>query len=131
MIRMLIRGGIYFGLAVVGLLLAALIPGVVLRPGGFLVAVLVFTLAQSLITPLAMRLSRKAGQALIGGMGLISTGLALLVASLFEGGITFDGGALPWLGATLVVWLVTAIGGWLLPLWLLKDKVAQAKARRK
>ena len=129
MIRMLIRGGIYFGLAVVGLLLAALIPGVGLRLGGFLVAVLVFTLAQSLITPLAMRLSRKAGQALIGGMGLISTGLALLVASLFQGGLTFDG-ALPWVGATLVVWLVTAIGGWLLPLWLLKDKVAQAKARR-
>ncbi len=45
MIRMLIRGGIYFGRAVVGLLLAALIPGVVLRPGGFLVAVLAFTLA--------------------------------------------------------------------------------------
>ena len=129
MIRMLIRGGIFFGLAVVGLLLAGLVPGVRLQLGGFLVAVLVFTLAQSLITPLAMRLSRQAGQALIGGMGLISTGLALVVASLFEGGITFEGAG-AWLGATLVVWLVTAIGGWLLPLWLLKDKVSQAKGRR-
>ena len=130
MIRMLIRGGIFFGTAVVGLLLAALVPGVQLRLGGFLVAVLVFTVAQSLITPVAMRLGRKTEQALIGGLGLISTGLALIVASLFEGGISFVGGFLPWLGATLVVWLVTALGGWLLPIWLLKDKVSQARSRR-
>lgn len=127
MIRMLIRAGIFLGTAAVGLLLAAwFVPGVGISLPGFLVAVAVFAIAQSLITPLAMRLARRSAQSLVGGMGLVSTALALLLASLFQGGITISG-ALAWVLGTLVVWIVTAVGWWLLPAWLLKEKAAAAR----
>ncbi|MFZ0529397.1 MAG: phage holin family protein [Propionicimonas sp.] len=122
MIRTLIRAGIFFGTAAIGLLLAALIvPGVGLTVSGFLVAVVVFAVAQSLITPLFTRLFRRRAAPLVGVMGLVSTGISLLLAGAFQGGLTFSG-AQAWLVGALVVWLVTALGAWLLPLWLLKQR---------
>lgn len=129
MVRMLIRAGIFFGAAAVGLLLAAwLVPGVRITLPGFLVAVAVFTVVQSLLTPIAIKIADRYSPSLVGGMGLLSTGLALWAASAFQGGVTIDG-AMAWVLGTLVVWLATALGWWLLPLWLLKEKVRDRKAR--
>jgi hypothetical protein len=58
--------------------------------------------------------------------GIRST-VALLIASLFPGGITVDGWV-TWILATLTVWIITALGTWLLPLIFLKEKVKGAKA---
>ena len=127
--RMLIRAGIFFGAAAVGLLLAAwLVPGIGITLPGFLVAVVAFTLVQSLLTPIAIKIADKYSPSLVGGMGLVSTALALWAASAFQGGVTIDG-PLAWVLGTLVVWLATALGWWLLPLWLLKEKVRDRKAR--
>lgn len=126
--KLLILAGIFFGSAIVGLVLAALlVPGVGMGLPGLLVAVAVFTVAQSLITPLVNGLAKKFSPPLVGGVGLISTGLALWIASLFQGGITIST-PVAWVLATLVVWLVTALGSWLLPLWLLKKKVAARRS---
>lgn len=122
--RMLTLGAIFFGSAAVGLVAAGLlVPGVGVGVAGFLVAVAVFTILQSLLTPVVTKLAHKFSPPLVGGVGLISTGLALLIASSVSGGITI---ATPvaWVLATLLVWLITALGGWLLPMWLLKKKVA-------
>lgn len=122
--RMLILGAIFLGSAAVGLVAAGLlVPGVSVGVAGFLVAAAVFTLLQSLLTPVVTKLANKFSPPLVGGVGLISTGLALLIASSFAGGITI---ATPvaWVLATLLLWLITALGGWLLPMWLLKKKVA-------
>lgn len=127
--RMLILTAIFFGSAIVGLLVASwLVSDMRVGIGGFVVAVVAFTLAQSLLTPLITRLAAKFSPPLVGGVGLISTGLALWLSSLFDGGIHFVTAA-GWIAATLVVWLVTALGGWLLPLWLLKKKVASRSSR--
>lgn len=128
MVRMLIRAGIFFGAAAIGLVLAAwLVPGVGLTLPGFLVAVAVFTVVQSLLTPIAIKIADRYSPSLVGGMGLLSTALALWVASMFQGGVTIDG-TMAWVLGTLVVWLATALGWWLLPLWLLKEKVRDRKA---
>ncbi len=122
MVRMLIRAVIFFGAAAVGLALAAWwVPGVRISVPGFLVAVLVFTVVQSLLTPIAMKIAHRYSPTLVGGMGLVSTALALWVASSFQGGVILETPQ-AWLLGTLVVWLVTALGWWLLPLWLLKEK---------
>lgn len=124
---MLILGAIFFGSALVGLVAAALlVPGVGMGLPGLLVAVAVFTIAQSLLAPVVTKLAHKFSPPLVGGVGLISTGLALLIASSFAGGITL---ATPvaWALATLVVWLISALGSWLLPLWLLKKKVSNRR----
>ena len=52
---------------------------------------------------------------------LVTAALGLLIASLFPGGIRIEG-AVTWVLATLVVWIVTALGGWVLPLLFLRKR---------
>lgn len=122
MIRLLIRAAIFVGTAALGLLVAAaVIPGVGLSVSGFLVAVGVFALAQSILAPFIFNMARKYAPAVLGGIGLVSTFVALLIASWFPGGLTVSGVA-TWISATVLVWIVTALGAWLLPLVLLKKR---------
>lgn len=124
MLRLLIRAAIYVGTAALALLIAAwLLPGFGLSVSGFIVAVLVFALAQSILTPFVVNMARKYAPAVLGGIGLVSTFVALLIASFFPGGITLSG-IDTWVLASLIVWLVTALGGWLLPLLFLRGKLA-------
>lgn len=79
---------------------------------GFFVAVAVLALVQAIITPFVFNMARKYASAMLGGIGLVSTFIALLVASFFSGGITLAGWG--WVLAPLIVWLITALGGWIL-----------------
>jgi len=124
MLRFIIRVAIYVGTAALALLIASwLLPGFGLSVSGFIIAVLVFTLAQSILTPFVVNMARKYAPAVLGGIGLVSTFVALLIASFFPGGITLSG-IDTWVLASLIVWLVTALGGWLLPLLFLRGKLA-------
>lgn len=123
MVRFLIRTAIFVVTAALGLLIASwILPGFHLEWAGSLVAVVVFAVAQSVLSPFIFNMARKYASAVLGGIGLVSTLVALLVASLFPGGIHVDD-VLTWVLAALVVWFVTALGGWLLPLLFLKKKV--------
>ena len=62
-------------------------------------------------------LARQFATPLLGGIGLVSTLIALLVAISFPGGITISG-ASAWVMAVFVVWIKGALGGWIL-LWFL------------
>lgn len=125
MVRFLIRAGIFLGTAALALLLIALlVPGAKLSVAGFIVAVVVFAVAQSLLAPLADKLTREHAPALIGGVGLVSTFVALLIASLFPGGLVITGIG-SWVLATVIGWVVTALGAWLLPKVFLKAKPAK------
>lgn len=124
MIRFLIRLAIYLGTAALALLVTSwILPGFELSISGFIIAVGVFALAQSILTPFIVNMARKYAPAVLGGIGLVSTFVALLLASLFPGGITLSG-IDTWVLASLIVWLITALGGWLLPLLFLKGKLA-------
>lgn len=114
MVRMLLTFAANLVVAAVALLLAGLVLSewVTLNVGGFLVAVLIFTVAQSLLTPFILNIARKYASALLGGIGLVSTLLALWVATLFPGGLAISG--LGWVLAPLLVWIVSALGGWIL-----------------
>ena len=108
MIRLLIRTGIFIGTAAVGLLAAAaVVDGVQLSLSGFLVAVGVFALAQSILGPFIFNIARQYAPAMLGGIGLVSTFVALLIASLFPDGLRISG-VFTWVLATLVVWIVTS-----------------------
>lgn len=122
MIRILIRAAIFLATAALGLVVTALIlDDFRLSLYGFLTAIVVFALAQGLLSPFIFKMTRRYASALIGGVGLVSTFVALLIASLFPGGLTIAGVG-TWVVATLVVWLITALGAWLLPLLVLKDR---------
>lgn len=121
MVRLLIRTAIFFASAAVGLLVASwVVNGFTITLGGFLMATVVFALAQSILTPFAMKMAHRHAPRLLGGIGLVSTFLALVVASFVPGGITIRGIS-SWVIGTLVVWLATALGTWLLPLAVLKE----------
>ncbi len=123
MVRFLIRVAIFLGTAALGLVVAAwLIHDVGLSPSGFIVAIIVFAIAQGVLAPFILKIAHRYAPAMLGGIGLVSTFIALLVASLFPGGLTISS-FLGWVFATLVVWLVTALGGWILPLIFLKKRV--------
>lgn len=114
MARFLINVLVQLGLSAVALLIAAwLVDGVTLRVGGFIVAVAIFTLAQSVLAPFVFNIARKYASAVLGGIGIVSTFLALWIATLFPGGLTIAGVS-AWVVTPLLVWIITALGTWIL-----------------
>lgn len=132
MIRFLIRAAIFIGSAALGLIVADLIlPGFTLHWNdwwGFVLAVLIFAVLQSVLAPWILKLARRHAPALLGGIGLVSTFVALLIAVLLPAaGIGIDG-PVAWIVGTLIVWLVTALATWLLPGVFLKKKIVESRS---
>jgi len=131
-IRFLIRAAIFIGSAALGLIVADLIlPGFTLHWNdwwGFVLAVLIFAVLQSVLAPWILKLARRHAPALLGGIGLVSTFVALLIAVLLPAaGIGIDG-PVAWIVGTLIVWLVTALATWLLPGVFLKKKIVESRS---
>jgi hypothetical protein len=99
--QILFRAVLLLGSWATGLLVAAwVIPGVSLSVSGFIVAVVVFSVAQAALSLLILKLPH--GYA------------SLLLATAITHGLTVRGMA-SWVATTLVVWLVTTIGAVSLP----------------
>jgi hypothetical protein len=123
----LIRALIFLVSAALGLIAAdLLLPGFSLHWNdwwGIVLAVVIFAVLQSILTPWLLKITRRHANALIGGIGLLSTFVALLIAVLIPAaGIGIDG-PVAWIIGTLIVWLVTALATWLLPPLFIKNKV--------
>ena len=119
MIRFLIRIAIFFGSA----LLALWVTDLLLEdftlgyPQGLVVAAVIYAIIQAILSPLIVKITAKNASALMGGVGIISTFIALWLTTIFTGdeGLNITG-TTGWLLGTLLVWLITAIAGWVLPL---------------
>jgi len=123
----LIRALIFLVSAALGLIVADLIlPGFSLHWDdwwGIVLAVVIFAVLQSILAPWLFKITRRHANALIGGIGLLSTFVALLIAVLIPAaGIGIEG-PVAWIIGTLIVWLVTALATWLLPPLFIKNKV--------
>ncbi|WP_338152734.1 hypothetical protein [Mycobacterium paraense] len=81
---------------------------------GFVVGVLAFAVMQGSLSMSILKLRREYASLLFGGIGLVLTIVALVLASLVTHGLTIDGTP-SWLATTIVVWLVTTIGAITLP----------------
>lgn len=122
MVRFLLRMVVFLASAAIGLLVAWwIVPGVTVRPVGFVVAVVVFALAQAILAPFFLKMASRYATAFLGGIGLVSTLAALILASLFSSGLSIRGIG-SWVAATVVVWLVTALATLVLPVLVLKRK---------
>lgn len=123
MVRFLLRTIVFLASAAIGLLVASLIvPGMTVRPLGFVVAVVIFAVAQAILAPFFLKMASRYASAFLGGIGLVSTLAALILASLFSSGLSIRGLG-SWVAATVVVWLVTALATLVLPALLLEQKV--------
>ncbi|WP_396899553.1 phage holin family protein [Mycolicibacterium sp.] len=122
MVRFLLRVAIFLGSSAIGLLVAAwLVPGVSVSPWGFIAAVVIFTVAQGILSPFFLKMASRYASAFLGGIGLVSTLAALILASVLTHGLSIRGIG-SWIAATVVVWLVTAVATLVLPMLLLKKK---------
>ena len=120
--QILLRAAVLLMSWAIGLLIAAwIVPGVSLSVPGFIVAVVVFSVAQAILSLPMLKLPRQYASLLLGGTGLALTIVALILASVLTHGITIDGMA-PWVATTVVVWLVTTIGAITLPELLIRDE---------
>ena len=132
MITFLLRALIFLVSAFLGLVAAdLLLPGFYLHWNdwwGILLAVVIFSVLQSVLAPWLFTITRRHANALLGGVGLLSTFVALLIAVLLPAaGIGIDG-PVAWIIGTLVVWLVTALATILLTPLLIKKRVSDSRA---
>ncbi|HKL46841.1 MAG TPA: phage holin family protein [Roseovarius sp.] len=126
MIRFLLSIIAYLIANAVGLLIAAvLLPGFVINPLSFVVAVAIFSLVQTILGPLITKISFKSFPQLMGGIALVTIFVGLFVTEIFIDGMQI-GGIANWLAATLLVWLGSLIASILLPLYVFTQLVDKA-----
>lgn len=128
MIRLLITFGIQLLANALGILAAALVlDDMEISGSAFVIAVLIFTVAYILAQPFLTQLAVSKASALRGGVALVATLLALVVTAVISDGLSIDG-AVTWISATVIVWIVSLLGVLLLPIVLVKKKVEAKEA---
>ncbi len=128
MVRFLIHTLIFLGSAALGLWITSLIlsDNMSLPLMALLVATVVYAIAQWILSPLIFKMATKYANAILGGVGLVSTFVALLIATLVVDDFTIDGIG-TWIAATVLVWLITALATWILPMFLVKEAADKKK----
>lgn len=133
MIMFLIRALIFLVSAAIGLIAADLIlPGFQIDWSdwwGFVLAIVIFAVLQSVLAPWLARVAQRNAPALLGGIGIVSAFVALLIVVLIpSAGITIGAPWWTWIIAPVIVWLFTALATWLLPALFIKKKVQENRA---
>lgn len=127
MIRLLVRALVYFGSSAIGLLVADwILDDMSLTASGFLITVAIFALAQTILTPFIFKVVRRNANAFIGGIGILSTLVALMVAHLIGDSLSITGIG-TWFLAAVVVWFASALATFFLPAILVKAGIERAR----
>jgi uncharacterized membrane protein YvlD (DUF360 family) len=115
MIRFLVRTGVLLLANAVGLLVANLVlEDMDVNASGFIIAVVIFTIALALMTPFLANVLRKGGSAALGGVALIATLVSLIITDLISDGFTINGFT-TWVVAAVIVWAASLIAAFILP----------------
>ncbi|AQY01229.1 uncharacterized protein YacL [Microbacterium foliorum] len=97
---------------------------------GFVVCIVIFAILQSVLAPWVSRMADRYAPVLMGGIGIFSTLISLVIVVLLPIGglriVDLSG----WLLGSVIVWLITALGSVLLPLIFLRKKVDKVRSRR-
>ena len=130
MIRFLVRTAIVLVGAAVGLIVASLVlDGFSIDVTGFVLSLIVFTIATTLMTPFLENTLRRnqSTSAAVGGVALISTFVALVITDVFTDGLDISGIG-TWIAATVVVWLASLVAVFILPYLGLKKYLEERRA---
>lgn len=134
MINLLIRGVIFVFSAALGLIVAdLLLPEFLIvwdEWWGFVLCALIFAVLQSILSPWIVKIARRHAPVLLGGVGIFSTLIALIIVVLLPiGGLRIEG-FVAWLLGAVIVWAVTALATLFLPMLFLRRTVQNAKSSR-
>lgn len=134
MITLLFRTLIYLASAGLGLIVADLVlEGFRIdwsKWWGFVICIVIFAILQSILSPWISRLADRYAPVLLGGIGIFSTLIALVIVVLLPIGGLRIVGVPGWILGAVIVWLVTALGTILLPMIFLKKDTAAERGRR-
>jgi hypothetical protein len=97
---------------------------------GFVLCILIFALLQSILSPWISKIADRYAPVLLGGIGIFSTLVALIIVVLLPIGGLRIVDVTGWLLGAVIVWLITALGTVLLPLTFLKRRVGDAREKR-
>jgi uncharacterized membrane protein YvlD (DUF360 family) len=115
MIRFLVRTLVMVVANAVGLLVAAaILDKMTVDASGFIIAVVIFTLALALMIPFMASQLRRAGSAALGGVALIATLISLIITDLLSDGFTIEG-ITTWILAAVIVWAASLLAAFILP----------------
>jgi putative membrane protein len=129
MIRLLARIAIILLANAVGLVMARMfVDGFSIDGIAFVTAVVVFTLATTVLGPLVAKIALTNAPYLMGGIALVTTFVGLVITNILSDGISISGVS-AWIISTLVVWICSVIGSVVLPLVLLKKVLSADKTK--
>ena len=126
---MIVRTLVAVAANAVGLIVAAaVLDGFHLDWGGFILALIIFTVAFALMQPFLVSQMRRRGSsaAATGGVALIATFVALLVTDLISDGLNIEGVG-TWIAATVLVWLAALLAAFILPFLGLKKYMEERR----
>ena len=127
MIRFIVRTAITLAGSAVGLLVAgALLDGVDIDAGSFILAVLIFTISVALLTPFLASQLRRSNSSALGGVALIATLAGLIITDLLADGFSIDGVG-TWLAAMVIVWVASLAAVFILPYLGLKKYLEERR----
>jgi uncharacterized membrane protein YvlD (DUF360 family) len=130
MVRFLVNAAVFLAAAAVGLLVAvAVVDGMSIDAMSFISVVVIFAVLQAVLMPFMASVARRHAPVLLGGIGLVTTFVALLVTELISDGLSISG-VWDWLLAALIVWIATMIATIVVPFILVKAGVESARERR-
>jgi len=119
-IRFLVRTLVMLLANAIGLIVAAVVlEGMTLDVSGFLIDVVIFTVAFGLMTPFMANQLRKRQSSALGGVALIATLIALLITDVISDGMTITG-LTNWVLAAVIVWAASLLAAFILPFLGLK-----------
>lgn len=127
----LVRALIFLASAAIGLIAAdVILPDFAIdwrSWWGFVLAIVLFAVLQSVLAPWLARVARRNAPVLLGGIGIVSTFVALLIVVLIPGAGLSISGAVTWVLAPVIVWIFTALATLLLPAILIKRNVDERR----
>lgn len=127
MVRLLLGFGIQLLSNALGLLVASwVLEDVTISGTAFVIAVVIFTVVYAIAQPFLTQIALTKAPALRGGVALVATLVGLVVTALISDGLAIDG-ALTWVEAAVIVWIVSLVGVLVLPLVLIKKKAEETR----
>jgi uncharacterized membrane protein YvlD (DUF360 family) len=119
-LRLVVSTAIALAANAVGLIVAAaLLDDMSLDAGGFILAVIIFTIVFALLQPFLAVQLRRLGGAALGAVALVATLVSLIVTDLLSDGFDISG-VFTWIVAAIIVWLAALVAAFVLPFLGLK-----------
>jgi hypothetical protein len=126
-IRLIVRTAIMLVANAVGLIVAAsLLDGMSLNWEGLLWATVIYTVAFALMQPFLAMQARRRATPLLGGVALIASLIALIVADVISDGLDITGVG-TWVAAAVIVWIASLLAAFILPFLGLKKYLQDNK----